>query len=114
VGPGSLERGAQPLEPPVLFSTSTRGCMHAETVIPKRSKTARNTANLRIVLFNMVAMPTHVRCCCALNNGLGLRDPCDTCQVILAYLVGMGHEEPLRYRLLPVEQFANTGGALPP
>ncbi len=30
-------------------------------------------------------------------------------QVILAFLIGMGADEPLRFRLLAVHQFANTG-----
>ena len=30
-------------------------------------------------------------------------------EVILGFLVGMGYEEPLRYRILPVDQFSNIG-----
>ncbi|GAB4813297.1 hypothetical protein N2152v2_000343 [Parachlorella kessleri] len=30
-------------------------------------------------------------------------------EVIMAYLIGMGSEQPLRFRILPVDQFANTG-----
>jgi len=33
-------------------------------------------------------------------------------EVILSFLVGMGYEEPLRYRILPVDQFSNIGAAL--
>ena len=34
--------------------------------------------------------------------------PCAV-QLIMAFLVGVGTEEPLRFRLLPVDQFMNTG-----
>ena len=30
-------------------------------------------------------------------------------QVIMAFLVGMGHDDPLRYRILPVDEFCNIG-----
>lgn len=30
-------------------------------------------------------------------------------QVVMAFLVGMGDEEPLRYRILPISQFMNLG-----
>lgn len=33
-------------------------------------------------------------------------------QLIMAFLVGVGSEEPLRFRLLPVDQYMNTGAAL--
>jgi len=32
-------------------------------------------------------------------------------EVILSFLVGMGYEAPLRYRILPVDQFSNIGTA---
>ena len=32
-------------------------------------------------------------------------------QVVMAFLVGMGDEEPLRYRILPVNRFMNIGQA---
>ena len=30
----------------------------------------------------------------------------------MAFLVGMGHNDPLRYRLLPVDEFCNIGECL--
>ena len=33
-------------------------------------------------------------------------------QLMMAFLVGVGSEEPLRFRLLPVDQYMNTGAAL--
>jgi hypothetical protein len=35
----------------------------------------------------------------------------DGWQVVMAFLVGMGDEEPLRYRILPVNRFMNIGQA---
>ena len=35
-------------------------------------------------------------------------------EVILSFLVGMGYEAPLRYRILPVDQFSNIGAACCP
>ena len=29
----------------------------------------------------------------------------------MAFLVGMGHNDPLRYRILPVDEFCNIGAA---
>lgn len=59
------------------------------------------------------AAPTHSVTECGVLNGMSRMEQklqsCEVSQVVMAFLIGMGDEPALKYRILPVNRFMNIG-----